>query len=400
MKPKGGLLLIGLAYLSFVSLGLPDGLNGVAWPSIRTYFNLPLDALGELLLMFTIGYLVSSFSSGMLLARMSVGTLLALSCLATAVSLIGYALVPAWWMMVTLGAVAGLGAGAIDAGLNTFAATQFSVRMVNWLHACYGVGAATGPVIMTSVLTAHNPWQRGYAIVGLWQLILAFCFGLTRRLWPKAIRAQGHSDLTVGPTASNLSTLRLPAVWLSIAVFFVYTGIEMSAGIWAFSLFSEARDISMMTAGAWVSVYWGGLTTGRLLSGFVVGLVPVQRLLRFCIISLALGAALIWLDLTNLISFIGLGLMGLAAAPIFPSLIAATPERLGESHTANGVGFQIAAAVLGQSLVPAMVGWLADRFGLEILGPALLAASLLLLALFELMTTNSLKLTRAVGTTS
>src|SRR6185436_9748416 len=107
------------------------------WPSIRAYFHLPLDALGSLLLMFTIGYLVSSFSSGRLLARIRVGTLLGVSCLATSVSLLGYALVPAWWMMVTLGTIAGLGAGAIDAGLNTFAATQFSSRTVNWLHASW-----------------------------------------------------------------------------------------------------------------------------------------------------------------------------------------------------------------------------------------------------------------------
>ena len=112
-----------------------------------------------------------------LLALMSLGSLLALSCLATAVSLIGYALAPAWWVMVALGVLAGLGAGAIDVGLNTFAATQFSARMVNWLHACYGVGAASGPVIMTSVLAADHPWQRGYAIVGVWQLLLAICLG-------------------------------------------------------------------------------------------------------------------------------------------------------------------------------------------------------------------------------
>src|SRR5258706_1994958 len=139
---KYSLFLITLAYLSFVSLGLPDGLNGVAWPSIRDYFNLPLDALGSLLVMFTAGYLVSSFSSGRMLALMSLGSLLALSCLATAVSLIGYALAPAWPVMVALGVIAGLGAGAIDAGLNTFAATRFSARMVNWLHASYGAGAA------------------------------------------------------------------------------------------------------------------------------------------------------------------------------------------------------------------------------------------------------------------
>jgi MFS family permease len=182
-KRKTGLLLAGLAYLGFISLGLPDGLNGVAWPSIRAFFDLPLDALGALLVTFMLGYLLSSFSSGWLLARINVGALLALSCLATAVSLLGYALASHWWMMVTLGALAGLGAGAIDAGLNTFAATHFSARSVNWLHACYGLGTTSGPVIMTGVLMAERSWQWGYGIVGVGQLALAICFGLTYRRW-------------------------------------------------------------------------------------------------------------------------------------------------------------------------------------------------------------------------
>jgi fucose permease len=393
-RDKSGLVLIGLAYLSFVSLGLPDGLNGVAWPSIRAYFNLPVDALGALLVMFTIGYLVSSFSSGRLLGLMSVGSLLGLSCLATAASLVGYAVAPAWWVMVALGTLAGLGAGAIDAGLNTFAATEFSARMVNWLHACYGIGAASGPLIMTGVLAANHPWQRGYAIVGGWQLLLAVGFGLTRKFWPAGSAGAPGPASNATERVSNFRTLKLPVVWLSVAVFFVYTGIEAAAGIWAYSLFTEARAVPMMTAGMWVSIYWGGLTVGRLLSGIVVGFVPAPTLLRCCMCGIALGAALIWLNVAANLSFVGLGLMGLASAPVFPSLIAATPLRLGPAHTGNAVGFQIAAAVHGQSLLPALVGLLAGRFGLEIVAPTLFTAGVLLLALFQALETASAKLAR------
>lgn len=385
-QQKSSFLLIGLAYLGFVSLGLPDGLLSVAWPSIRAFFNLQLDALGALLVMFTIGYLLSSFSSGQLLARLNVGALLALSCLATATSLIGYALTPLWWVLVALGVLSGLGAGAIDAGLNTYVATHHSARTVNWLHACYGVGATSGPVLMTDL-----PWQWGYGLVGLGQLVLAGCFGLTRTWWPTTSAVQDTSAATPVHMAASVSTLRLPVVWLSLAVFFIYTGLEAAVGMWAYTLFTEARAIPMSTAGIWVSTYWGVFTVGRLVAGFVASFVPVSRLLRVCIIGIACGAALIWLNFTSLLSFLGLALMGLSSAPVFPSLIATTPERLGESHTANGVGFQIAAAVLGQSLLPSLVGVLARHLGLEIVGPALLMAALLLLVLYGALTAASPK---------
>jgi fucose permease len=375
-------LLIGLAYVSFVSLGLPDGLLGIAWPSVRAFFQLPLDALGALLMMFTTGYLLSSCSSGWLLERLNVGALLALSCLATALSLLGYALAPWWWCMVALGTLSGLGAGAIDAGLNTFAATHFSPRLVNWLHACYGIGASSGPVLMTSVLNMQRPWQWGYGIVGLGQLLLAACFVLTRKWWP-AVRPM--PEAATGQLPSRWSTLRLPVVWLSIAVFFVYTGLEAAAGAWTYSLFTEARSVSTMTAGMWVSVYWGALMIGRLLAGVAVHVVPVPRLLRLCLFHLVLGAALLWLNPASTLSFLGLALMGLACAPIFPSLIATTPERLGVTHTASGVGWQIAAAVLGQSLLPSLMGVLARHQGLKIVGPGLLAMAVGLLVLYEIL---------------
>src|SRR3954462_2357819 len=178
-----GLGLLALVFVGFVSLGLPDGLLGVGWPSIRRTFDLPLDALGALLIAAMVGYTLASLSSGWVVERIGVGRLLALSCLLTASGLFGYALAPSWAVMVALGMVAGLGAGAIDAGLNGYVALQHSPRLLSWLHACFGVGAATGPAIMSAVLEAGHPWRLGYAIVGAGQLLLGLCFLLTRGQW-------------------------------------------------------------------------------------------------------------------------------------------------------------------------------------------------------------------------
>jgi fucose permease len=185
--------------------------------------------------------------------------------------------------------------------------------------------------------------------------------------------------------------LQLPAAWLSIAVFCVYTGIEAAVGTWAYSLFTEGRGVPTAMAGSWVSVYWGCLTAGRLLSGFTINFVPVRLLLRYCIIGIALGAGMTWLNITSLVGLMGLALMGLSCAPIFPSMIATTPARLGEAHTANVVGFQIAAAMLGASLLPSFIGVLAGGFGLEIVAPSLLAAAMLLLMIYEILAVTSQK---------
>jgi fucose permease len=384
MRGRTKSLLSFLAFLGFVSLGLPDGLLGVAWPAIRGTFALPIDALGSLLVMFTAGYLASSFASGRLLARMNVGTLLALSCLATGVSLLGYALAPTWWVMVALAALAGLGAGAIDAGLNTYAATNFSPRLVNFLHGFYGIGATVGPWLMTGILRTMGRWQWGYGAVAASQLLLAGCFAATRKNWPPPA-ASSASTADSQPMASTLATLRLPAVWLNTALFFVYTGIEAALGIWPYSLYTESRGVSMMTAGAWVSAYWASLTAGRFLLGAFAGAVPPQALLKICVAGVALGAGIIWANPGPAAGLIGLAICGLAAGPVFPTLIATTPARVGAAHAANGVGFAIAAAVLGQSLLPAGLGVLAGWTGLESIGPAIFFATCLLFLVMGLV---------------
>lgn len=375
-------LLIGLAYAAFISLGLPDGLTGVAWPSIRATFNLSLDALGALITTSSIGYLLSSFSSGRILARIGVGWLLVLSCLATAISLLGYGVAPLWAVMVALGLLAGLGAGAIDAGLNTYAAEEFSPRTMNWLHASFGLGAAIGPLLMSAVISAGEAYRLGYLIVGMAQLLLAGCFAFTRKQW-EAHRDAAETAPT--PSAPMLRTLRLPVAWLSILLFFLYTGLEFAAGQWLYTLQTEARGMGPALAGIWVSAFWGSLTLGRVVSGAIVERITVQRLLWLCMGGSLLGSALLWLNLTAWLAFSGVVLLGLSLAPMFPSFMSLTPARMGPAHAANTVGFQVAAAMLGGAGLVSGFGLLADRVGLEALGPFLLVTAGLLTAVFALL---------------
>ena len=227
--PRLGLIL--LTFIAFIALGMPDGLLGVAWPSIRLDFSIPLDSLGQLLMMSTAGYLTSTFFSGKVIARIGVGRVLAWSCTMTGLALISYTLVPQWWMMVLLGIFAGLGAGAIDAGLNTYVAAHFGEGMMQWLHASYGIGITLGPLIMTAALTSFNAWQPGYVTVGGVQLALAVCFFLTLPLWMQNRRSETGQPRVITDYKTALGeTLRQPRVWLSTLLFYLYVGFRSVPG--------------------------------------------------------------------------------------------------------------------------------------------------------------------------
>jgi fucose permease len=389
--------LIGIPYVGFILLGLPNGVLGVAWPAIRESFGLPLDALGTLLTTVTIGYILVSFSSGRLVSLTGLGPFLLLSSTVSAAGLLGYALAPTWWVMVPLGLLVGTGAGAMDAGMNMYVAANYGARQMNWLHASFGIGVTIGPAMMTALLNAGQSWRWGYAIIVLLQGLLAVCFGLTLDRWrgsgpaSEAARPSEPSRTTgeeadqgpVSGTARSVDTLRLPLAWLGIAIFITHTGVQFTAGQWAYSLFTEARGVAPATAGLWTSVYWASLTAGRLLLGPVADRIGVVSLLRTCIVGIVLGSALVWWNLADLVSFLGLALIGFSLAPLFPSLISSTPERVGAGHAPNVIGFQVAAGSVGIALLPGFAGVLAQNLGLEIVGPFLVAASLLMFLLHE-----------------
>src|SRR5919201_129978 len=386
---RGKAVTLGLASLGFVSLGLPEGMLGVAWPSIRASFGLPLDALGLLLAPFATGYFVSSAVSGRVLTRLGIGQALAVSCGLTGLSLLGYAVSPAWFSMIALAGVLGLGAGTIDAGVNTYAAVAHGARVLNWMHAAFGLGAAIGPLLMTAIIGSGLAWNFGYAAVGLAQVGLAAAYGRRRRLSARPRHhapAESRAEAVRAESAhgSVRALVRQPLALLSMGLFFVYVGLEAGSGQWSFSLFTLARGTPVAIAGVLVSAYWASLTAGRVLFGVLVSHFSSEQLLRICMLITVVAAGLIWLNIP-LVSWLALAVLGLAYAPVFPVLIADTPARFGAGQTANAVGLQVAAAVAGGATLPGLMGVLAARISLEVVGPCLVVGGLVELCLYELL---------------
>ncbi|MGV9976884.1 MFS transporter [Micromonospora wenchangensis] len=423
--PRTSLLL--LAYLAFVSLGLPDGLLGVGWPSISAEFGVPTGAVGLVLTAGTIGYLTSSVLAGFTLARLGVGRLLAGSTLLASLALTGYANAPALIVLIGCALVLGLGSGAIDSGLNAYAAGAFGPRHMNWMHAFFGLGVAIGPLVMTAMLSTGAGWRWGYAVTAAAQLALATAFALTVGAWrdrtagsppPHAApvdrtvgarpddsvvvpaghgglvddsavaghggpvddpAAAGHGGSAVPAGVRIADTLRLPAVWFGALAFAVYVAIEVSAGLYAFLLLTEGRGVSAAAAGVAVSGYWGSLFVGRVVQGLVAERLGTARVLRGSLLGMAVGAVLIALPAPGWVTVAGLVVLGFAAAPVFPLLTLSTAERVGRQHADRVIGVQIGAAGIGAALIPAGLGVLLGDTSVRLLGPALTVLAVALL---------------------
>ncbi len=387
-----------VAYLSFIVLGLPDGMLGVAWPSMSWEFARPLGALGILLFGFTVGYLATTAAAGILIQRLGYYRHLLLAALLMTTGGAGIALAPVWIAVVAAAGVLGAGAGMLDGGLNAYAAQRFRPRDLNWLHAAYGVGATTGPLLMTPIIAAETSWRLGYVIFGLFAAAAVVAFRLSRDRWrvppgdgsTDGAAHAGAPDAAPPTAAANGDSAGAWSVLLgSLVVFFLYTGLEVVAGQWSYTLFTVGRGVDAGRAGPWMSIYWGSLTVGRVAFGWIAERIPAETLLRVTSVVAILGVTLLWIGRPPVLGAVGLSVLGVCLAPMFPLLIGETPRRVGAARSDHMVGLQIASSNIGAVSLVGLVGLLVEVLGLEIIGPALFVNALLFLVANEFVAHRS-----------
>ena len=371
------ILLLAIVYMSFISIGLPDGILGVAWPAMRLEMQQPLAAVGAITLTMTACAASAGFMAGALILRLGTGKIVAASCLMTALALLAFSAVPGFAWCVALAVPLGLGAGAVDAALNQFVAAHYSSRHMNWLHGFWGVGASTGPLVMGAALAGSGGWHLGVRVIGAAQLVLALVLWLSLRLWAQApVKAQ-DSESQEEASAHHVHAL---AWWLAPLCFLVYVAAEMGTGLWAASILVTDRGLAPPEAGIWVGLYFGSITAGRFGVGLIAERLGNRRLVRLGI-ALAISGAVVFALVPVFGSFspYGLILMGLGCAPIFPSLMHETTRRFPLDAATRLIGRQMACAYVGGSVIPAAFGLLATWAGLAAVMPAVLALLVLLL---------------------
>jgi fucose permease len=375
------ILLLAIAYLGFVSLGLPDPISGVAWPSVRDLFSLPQSAFGLVFIALGCGYCASGFFGGSLTLILGLGNLLWVSSGLVAIAMFGFGLAPNWPVFVAFAVTWGLGSGGIDAGLNAYVSNHFSARHVNWLHACYSLGATIGPMLMTAMLF-WTSWRVGYAVVGGLLALMTLCFLITRQRWDEPAKVSTDEAIQA---ISMRETLRDRLVWLQIVVFFLYVGVEFTVGQWSFTILTESRHVRADVAGLLASGYYGAIGIGRIIAGVIAAKIGLDQLVRAAMLLALAGTTLFAFGTPVELSCVGLVLIGLGLAPIFPCLMAITPQRLGTAQATHAVGFQVSSGMLGAALLPGCAGLLSDAFGLELITYFALTLALLLFTSHELI---------------
>ena len=362
--------LLGLQLALFIGLGLPEGALGVAWPSMRATFHRGRADLGFVLAAGTLGYLVGSGATGWLLGRAGTGRLAAGAATVAAVTLAVEAGAPVWAVLLAAAAVLGVARGATDASLNAVVAEHGGVRQLGLLHAGFGVGTTLAPLAVIALLP--HGWRPAWAALAVVTAGLALWAWPARRRWPPVGTAAMAVPATAGDGVAP-GRSRRAVLPLTLVTFAFYVGAEFGTASWAYTLLVQQRGADRTAAGLAVASFWGALTGGRFVLWFLGE--RVERTTLLWVGSFAAAAGLGWLAADpGGAGWVGLPVAGLAMAPIFPTLIALMPDRLGADRSARAIGFSVAAASLGGTALSAAAGVLPLAPTLAAYGLALVVA--------------------------
>ena len=362
-------LLLVLIYFAFISLGLPDSLLGVSWPEMRAEWQLPLDAAGYITFTIVIATVLSALLSGTIIKKLGAGLVTAISCLMTALSILGFSYAPSFVWLIFIAIPLGFGAGSVDTALNNYVALHFKAHHMNWLHSFWGVGATTGPLIMSAILGQGLAWRMGYRTIASIQLILAFLLFISLPLWKrhKAVADAANSESHNENQQPVKKPLLIKGVPYAMAAFTFYCAAELSVGLWGSSYLVSSKGLAVDTAASYVAMYYGGITLGRFLSGFVSFKLNNIQMIRLGIGISFFAALLLLLPLSNGLILIPLLLFGLGLAPIFPAMIHETPNRFGKTNSQYIIGYQMASAYFGMSIFPPLFGFLLKNIQMGLL---------------------------------
>jgi fucose permease len=381
-----------IIYLAFISLGLPDSLLGSAWPVMWQDLGTSIGSAGIVSMTIAGGTIVSSLASGAIVKRLGTGRVSLISCFLTAGALLGFSFSPSLVWLIIFAIPLGLGAGSVDAALNNYVAVNYKAHHMNWLHCFWGVGATMGPIIMSGYI-GNNFWRGGYVAVAIIQFAIVGILFVTLPLWKRVAANHEQNEATNKPERmpvdsplTKVKILQIKGVKPTLIAFLFYCGVEMTVGLWGASYLVSSRKITAESAALWISLYYAGITVGRLITGFISLKVSNRVLIRSGQIVTIVGGVILLLPLQGLSSLIGIILIGLGLAPIYPALLHETPARFGSENSAKLMGYQMAVAYTGTTFLPPLFGLIASQISLSIF--PLIVLTFLALMLISVETIN------------
>jgi fucose permease len=371
-------------FFVFFVISFLTNILGPLVPDIITGFHVSLTMASVLPFAFFIAYGVFSIPAGFAVQVWGEKKLMVASFVAATLGATSFAAFPGYSVAVTSLFVIGAGMAALQVAINPLLRVaggeeHFAFNSA-FAQLIFGTASFVSPLVYSNLVSHLDPAHRDlagiYGVLGsvtppalpwvsiywIFAVVAGLCVVVTALLrLPKVQRTEEES---AGTLSMYRQLLRNPFVWLYSLAIIAYVGCEQGTADWMSPFLERYHHVDPHKGGAdAVAYYWGLMTAGCLLGMGLLKLFDSRRVLigfslgALCMLSAALfGSA----D----VSRVAFPCIGFFASIMWPTLVSLALNSVPQHH--GPFAGILCSGIMGGALVPLMIGWLGDQYGLRV----------------------------------
>jgi fucose permease len=376
--------LVGVVFFVFFVISFLTNILGPLVPDIIAGFHVSLTLAAVLPFAFFIAYGVMSIPAGFAVQRWGEKKLMVASFVVATLGAAGFAAFPSYSVAVTSLFVIGAGMAALQVAINPLLRVaggeeHFAFNSA-FAQLIFGAASFVSPLVYSNLVSHLDPAHRDvegiYGLLGgvtppalpwvsiywIFAVVAGLCVVVIALLrLPKVERTEEES---AGTLSMYRQLLRNPYVWLYSLAIIAYVGCEQGTADWMSPFLERYHQVDPHKGGAdAVAYYWGLMTAGCLLGMGLLKLFDSRRVLigfalgALCMLSLALfGPAEV--------SRVAFPCIGFFASIMWPTLVSLALNSVPQHH--GPFAGILCSGIMGGALVPLMIGWLGDQYGLRV----------------------------------
>lgn len=393
---------------SFILMGMSDGAIGALIPYLETYYSISYTIVSLVFLSPFIGYLLAALFNNLIHHHFGQRGVAILGPLCRLIGFIPMACHPPYPALPVVMLFTGFGNGIEDSAWNAWVGNMRKANeLLGIIHGCYGLGATIGPLIATSMVTKGGlEWYTFYYVLvgvnGAELVAMTAAFWTATKEVYRAGIAESESEADAvdvdvdeeggggneggnNKRTTTRTVMRDPIPWIVAMFLLGYVGAEVSLGGWIVTFMLKVRHAEPFNAGLTVTFFWLGLTVGRVVLGFITGRIGEKLAISgYLLLCIALQL-LYWLVPSFVASAIFVSFLGFFLGPLFPAAIVAATKLLPPGYHVSAIGFAAAFGGGGAAIFPFAVGAIAQKKGVTVLQPIVLAILVFILLMWWLL---------------
>ena len=378
--------LLATSWNYFVS-GIAVTALGALIPSLETHYGIADGTVAAIFPCVVGGYLCSTASIHFVHVQAGRRGLGFVSSFFRLSAFIALSLAPHFSLCLFAYCILGFGTGLTDSGWSAWGAGLNYPSVVQGpLHGSFGVGCIVGPVVAVSIIT------HGYGWMGMYELLLSFsAVEILVQLWA-FWHDDGQAYRNASPRISPLETDEAPHIiseedaienidqnvttssslnprlyrgtWMCALFFFVYVSIEFTYSDWIVVFMRRARDLPYTTAGLASSIFWLGMSIGRMSLGPLAEYLGVKRSIAMYLACSTVVQLVFRAVHQPALSLVLLSINGFWIGPTFPSGLVLLSRAVPASVQVSAISLACAMGQIGGASIPFIIGLMAEKIGI------------------------------------